>query len=105
MTFTSIDVRNRSNVSSSTATEPPTPALFTSTSTRPNRASTSPTRSSTIGFVGHVGDDDVCPGKLGGERLEPLGSPGSQHHLRANAVEYGREVRAESEEAPVTTVT
>ena len=52
--------------------------------------------SSAIGLVRHVGDDDVCPGKLGGERLEPLGAPGGQHHLRADAVEYGREVRAES---------
>ena len=50
----------------------------------------------TIGVVGHVGHDHVCPGKLGRERLEPLGSSGGQHHLGADAVEDGREVRAES---------
>ena len=54
----------------------------------------------TVGVVRHVGHDDVCPGELGGERLEPIGSPGGQHYLRADAMEDGREVSAESRGGP-----
>jgi hypothetical protein len=36
------------------------------------------------------------PGQPGGERVEPFGSTGGQHHLCADAVEYGREVSAEA---------
>src|SRR6056297_849368 len=43
VTLISIDERKRSMVSSSTATDPPTPALLTSTSTRPCRSTTSAT--------------------------------------------------------------
>ena len=39
----------------------------------------------TIGVVGHVGHDDVRAREARRRALEPLGSPGGDHHLRADA--------------------